>query len=87
MTKNSSPSLAALPDWAHARSICRSAGVPQTRSEPGSAVLTVSEAAALLRVSPKTVRRMIRRGELLSFHVGRLVRIRRDSLERLAGGT
>ena len=43
------------------------------------AVLTVSEAAAFLRVSPDSVLR--HRRELGGFRIGRVVRFRRDRLE------
>lgn len=45
-------------------------------------LLSVADAAAILSVSPKTVRRMIVRGVLLTCRVGRLVRIQRTELER-----
>lgn len=45
-------------------------------------LLSVDDAAAILSVSPKTVRRMIDRGELTTCRVGRLVRIRRSDLAR-----
>lgn len=43
-----------------------------------SALLTVEEAAAELRVHPATVRRMIRRGEIPAVKVGRLWRVDAD---------
>jgi excisionase family DNA binding protein len=48
---------------------------------------TVSEAGAVLRVSDTAVRGMVLRGELEAERVGRLIRIRRSSLERLVRGT
>ena len=48
-------------------------------SEP--AVLTVKEAAALLCVSPATVRRWCRRGQLRSFQVGKGAAIRIPAAE------
>jgi excisionase family DNA binding protein len=41
-------------------------------------LLSVDEAADALRVSPKTVRRLIARGELPALRVGRQLRIGRD---------
>lgn len=45
-------------------------------------LIAVDDVAATLAVSTKTVRRMIARGNLLSFRVGRLVRVRRSDLEQ-----
>ena len=43
---------------------------------------TIEEAAYLLSVHPNTVRRMIRRGELMAYRVGpRLIRITTTKLE------
>jgi len=46
-------------------------------------LLTVEEVAERLRVHPKTVRRMLARGELGRVTLGRAVRIREDELEQL----
>lgn len=45
-------------------------------------VLTVTEVADVLRVTPKTVYALIKRGELPSFRIGRAVRCREDDVER-----
>ena len=45
--------------------------------------LAVDEAAQVLGVNAKTVRRLIIRGELKARHVGRLVRIRVDALDEV----
>ena len=50
-----------------------------TRTGPSIApLMTVAETATALRVSPKTIRRMIARGELHHVRIGRLVRIRAE---------
>ena len=46
------------------------------RPHSPSQLLTINDAAALLKVSPKTVRRLIKSGELPVVRIGRLVRIR-----------
>ncbi len=46
-------------------------------------LLTIKETAAMLKVSPLTVRRHIAAGRLGVVRVERAVRIRRDALERL----
>jgi excisionase family DNA binding protein len=47
-------------------------------------LLTVSEAASILRVTPITVRRFIAGGRLKAVRVGRGVRIDRQALDALA---
>jgi excisionase family DNA binding protein len=47
-------------------------------------LLTVEEAADILRVSPKTVREWLRKGKLVSLKFGKQWRIRRQDLESFA---
>jgi excisionase family DNA binding protein len=49
-------------------------------------LITVNEAASVLRCSSSVVRGMLARRELEAQRVGRLVRIRRSSLERIVRG-
>jgi len=42
--------------------------------------VSVREAAAVLNVCPKTIRTMLRRGELAGFQVGRVFRVCRREL-------
>jgi excisionase family DNA binding protein len=46
-------------------------------------VLTIPEAAALLRVSERSVRLAIRRGELPGFRIGRRLLVPREKLEAM----
>ncbi len=48
-------------------------------------LLTKQEAADLLRVCPTTIRRMMKRGDLEGFRVGKITRITKKSLEHLIG--
>jgi excisionase family DNA binding protein len=48
-------------------------------------LMTVSEAATALRVSTKTIRRMIARGELQHVKIGRLVRVRAEDIVQYIG--
>jgi len=48
-------------------------------------LLTRNETAKLLRVDPKTVLRMLRRGDIQGFTVGRITRVKTESVERLLG--
>ena len=43
-------------------------------------LLTVDEAAEVIRVHPETIRRMIRRGELAALKVGNVYRVDQDDL-------
>jgi excisionase family DNA binding protein len=47
---------------------------------------SIEEAARALHVSVKTIRRMIDRGEIEVFRVGRQIRIRKSVIERLQKG-
>jgi excisionase family DNA binding protein len=49
--------------------------------------LTLAEAAAALGVSPDTVRRRIRRGELVARHDARQLRVRVDSVHDAMHGS
>jgi len=46
-------------------------------------LLTVQETARMLKVSPMTIRRYIAAGRLSAVKVGKLVRVREESLEQL----
>jgi len=43
-------------------------------------MLSVHEVAALIAVSPMTVYRLIDRGELTAYRIGRVIRVRGDDL-------
>jgi excisionase family DNA binding protein len=45
-------------------------------------LLDTEEAAALLRIHPKTLQRMARRGEVVAIQIGKLWRFRRSALNR-----
>jgi excisionase family DNA binding protein len=47
--------------------------------------LTISDVAGELRISIKTVSRLLKRGDLKGMHIGRSVRIARGDLERFLG--
>ena len=48
-------------------------------------LLTRNEAAKLLRIDPKTVLKMLERGDLQGFSVGRITRVKTASVEKLLG--
>lgn len=47
---------------------------------------TVKQVSEVLQVTPKTVYRLISRGELDTVRIGRCVRISQSELDRLMGG-
>jgi len=64
------------------RAIVRDELSKQRDAKPANdAYLSVAEAAALARVSPGTVRRWVRRGELTRYEAGTRVLVKRDELE------
>jgi excisionase family DNA binding protein len=70
------PAATSVPVWTQEQDL---------RPEP--ALLTISEVAAALRVSEKTVRRRIKDGTIRTVPMGgRLVRILSDELARLVAG-
>ena len=50
--------------------------------DPQAALYDIDEVAAILKVSGKTVRRMIQRGALPAHRFGRLLRVSPDDLGR-----
>lgn len=57
-----------------------------TNQAQSSEVLTVEETAAILKMHPQTVIRMLKRGELQGFQRGKYWRISRSALTRLIEG-
>ena len=59
-------------------------GVASGRSQtPALALLTTREAADLLRVHPRTVQRLVRRGDLAAVRLGTATRFDPDDIARL----
>ena len=52
-------------------------------ASPGTALLRVDEAAAIVKVSSKTIRRLLARGDLKAVRIGRSVRIPSSEIDRL----
>jgi excisionase family DNA binding protein len=57
----------------------RPSAVPDDDFEP---LLDSEEAAALLKIHPKTLQKMARRGEVVAIQIGRLWRFRASALNR-----
>lgn len=49
-------------------------------------VYTIEEVAEVLKVNPRTVNRLLERGELVGFKVGRLWRVSQEALEAYTRG-
>ena len=86
MIRKSSPTNASFPDWAHLDRVGGIAPTSVLARDRRETFLTVAEAAALLRVSEKTVRRLITHGDLKAVRIGRSVRIHFTELENLIAG-
>jgi excisionase family DNA binding protein len=52
------------------------------RDDDFEPLLDTEEAAALLRIHPKTLQRMARKGEVVAIQIGKLWRFRRSALNR-----
>ena len=82
---------AAVPAWAQELQVAplrpvrppHAMASPSESSSPTEAFLRVGEAAAILKVSSKTVRRLAARGDLRVVRIGRLVRIPFSEIDRL----
>lgn len=78
-----------LPDWLRLRNV---SGVGQSNTATDAdptprqhALLTIDEVASHLRVSTRTVRRLIRSGGLQASRIGRSVRVSHSAVESLLG--
>lgn len=93
MNRDSKPLVltAVVPAWAQERQIAPLRALKSSRCYDPSAIsaspklplLRVDEAAALLRVSTKTIRRLVGREDLRAVRIGRSVRIHSSEIDRL----
>lgn len=74
------PAAMQLPDWVTAAD--QHCPPLPTELEAGQSVLTIHETALLLRVSTRTVRRLVARREITVVRIGRSLRVTRDALDR-----
>lgn len=72
------PTDAGLPEWVAYEGTHTISAVPKTVCDPQSSLLTLTEAAAQLRISPRTLRRMVKSGKLTALRIGRQLRFDRD---------
>ena len=76
-----------LPSWVYAKpEPMAHAATPQVSADNPADLLTRTEVARYLRVSDRTVSRLIRTGQLPASRIGRAVRIRRSDLLEMLNG-
>lgn len=76
------PGASALPSWITQRATDGDGEQPQRPgADAGASFLTISDVASRLRVSTRTVRRLIARDQMRCVRVGRAVRIPREVVE------
>lgn len=74
------PTDAGLPEWVRNGQLQSSSARPDGSGELRPHLLTLTEAAAQLRISPRTLRRMVKSGKLTALRIGRQLRFDRDTL-------
>jgi excisionase family DNA binding protein len=80
-------SRADLPAWVSAKpEPVAHAAEPQAAADNPADLLTRAEVAQYLRVSDRTVSRLIRKGKLPALRIGRAVRIRQSDLLEMLNG-
>jgi excisionase family DNA binding protein len=62
------------------------AGQCEATPPPLLPLMTIGEAATILHVSPRTIRRIIERGELEVVRIGRSIRVRREDIKQIISG-
>ncbi len=75
---NAQPVETALPEWVRENNDAALSSASKNACDPQSSLLTLTEAAAQLRISPRTLRRMVKSGKLTARRIGRQLRFDRD---------
>ena len=83
MTRKPAPVSTVVTDRAHLESVGGTVPAAVVTGCRKAAFLTVAEAAVMLKVSEKTVRRLIASMDLNAIRIGRLVRIPFSEIDRL----
>ncbi len=77
-SKSTSPrSETQLPEWVRDDHL-HSSAPPDNPAELRPHLLTLADAAAQLRISPRTLRRMVKSGKMTAIRIGRQLRFDRD---------
>lgn len=72
------PVETALPEWVRENHNAALSSASKNACDPQSSLLTLTQAAAQLRISPRTLRRMVKSGQLSALRIGRQLRFDRD---------
>ena len=75
---NAQPMETALPEWVRYNRLHSSSARPDDSAELRPHLLTLADAANQLRVSPRTLRRMVKSGKLTALRIGRQLRFDSD---------
>lgn len=67
-----------LPNWVHEDHRHSSSAIPDNAAELRPHLMTLSEAANQLGISPRTLRRLVKSGQLSVIRIGRQLRFDRD---------
>ncbi len=75
---NAPPVETALPEWVRESNDTALSSASKNACDPQSSLLTLTEAANQLRISPRTLRRMVKSSKLTAIRIGRQLRFDRD---------
>jgi len=65
----------------HSHSATQQAPAPAIREDEFEPLLDSEEAAALLKIHPRTLQKLARQGEVTAIHIGKLWRFRASALD------
>ena len=66
----------------HSHSAMQQAPSPAVRDDEFEPLLDSEEAAALLKIHPRTLQKLARQGEVAAIHIGKLWRFRASALDK-----
>ena len=65
----------------HSHSVTQQSSSPAVREDEFEPLLDSEEAAALLKIHPRTLQKLARQGEVTAIHIGKLWRFRASALD------
>ena len=65
----------------HSHSVTQQSPSPAVREDEFEPLLDSEEAAALLKIHPRTLQKLARQGEVTAIHIGKLWRFRASALD------
>ena len=69
------------PNGNHSHSVTQQSPSPAVREDEFEPLLDSEEAAALLKIHPRTLQKLARQGEVTAIHIGKLWRFRASALD------